>query len=146
MDILVWSQSVAVNRLRDWTSVHDLSQFASRDWLNDSNLNVMLDVLYEQIRFADAAIKANAGAGLAESPKTVGFLCYVRVVVGPWAEAQKPLVRDRTDIIDVNAAPAKAEQDLDATWDWYSHPLALEPDTICTRILVTSSKTIIETT
>ncbi|KIJ06353.1 hypothetical protein PAXINDRAFT_103404 [Paxillus involutus ATCC 200175] len=40
------------------------------------------------------------------------------VVMGPLAEAQKPLVIDATDLIDVDAAPAKAEQDLDTAWDW----------------------------
>jgi hypothetical protein len=58
MDTLTWSQSVAVDRLRNWTPVHSLSQFASRDWLNDSNLNVMLDVMYEQIRVTDVTVEA----------------------------------------------------------------------------------------
>ncbi|KAF9228064.1 hypothetical protein BS17DRAFT_772952 [Gyrodon lividus] len=40
------------------------------------------------------------------------------VMVGPLVEARKLLVRDRTDIIDVNTAPTEAEQDLDTTWDW----------------------------
>ncbi|KIJ12127.1 hypothetical protein PAXINDRAFT_101353 [Paxillus involutus ATCC 200175] len=94
MDTRPWSQSAAVNRLRDWTPVHSLSHFASRDWLNDSNLNVMLDVMYEQIRVTDPALEPkhendydgskatsflrSTGVALAQSPKTIVFICHVR--------------------------------------------------------------------
>ncbi|KIJ05839.1 hypothetical protein PAXINDRAFT_103614 [Paxillus involutus ATCC 200175] len=196
MDTLPWNQSVAVDGLRDWTPVHSLSQFMSRDWLNDSNLNVMLDVMYEQIRVTDVTVEAKyeirqwhmydlAQQSAHEHPTlsfydlesmlmpvtnhsptpTIGHkswgscldveddegieelgeddvatwldekvgthhphkMCFemeqeidlnAAVIMGPLAEAQKPLVIDATDLIDVDAAPAKAEQDLDTAWDW----------------------------
>ncbi|KAG6370619.1 hypothetical protein JVT61DRAFT_11243 [Boletus reticuloceps] len=45
------------DRLKDWTPVQELRQFASHDWLSGSNLNVMLNVMYEQIKVVNPAVE-----------------------------------------------------------------------------------------
>ncbi|KAG1735379.1 hypothetical protein EDB19DRAFT_2040571 [Suillus lakei] len=49
---LCWSGSM--KGFCDWSPIHDLANFASQKWLTDTNLNMMLDVMYAD---EDVALK-----------------------------------------------------------------------------------------
>ncbi|KAF8131816.1 hypothetical protein EV363DRAFT_1329198 [Boletus edulis] len=49
MSTLPWSDRIMVRGFGDW--------FASRDWLNNSHLNVMLGVMYDKIKAIDPAVE-----------------------------------------------------------------------------------------
>ncbi|KAF8443668.1 hypothetical protein L210DRAFT_3502462 [Boletus edulis BED1] len=57
MSTLPWSDRIMVRGFGDWVLVQDLRQFASRDWLNNSHLNVMLGVMYDKIKAIDPAVE-----------------------------------------------------------------------------------------
>ena len=57
LSALSWSDKIMVGGLRDWTLVQDLRQFALRDWLSGSNLNVMLGTMHKKIKVINPAVK-----------------------------------------------------------------------------------------
>ncbi|KAF8125482.1 hypothetical protein EV363DRAFT_1350947 [Boletus edulis] len=100
MSTLPWSDRIMVRGFGDWVLVQDLRQFASRDWLNNSHLNVMLGVMYDKIKAIDPAVELrykvqntffsratyaetrsvvrDAGTNLVDAPHTICFISHVR--------------------------------------------------------------------